>query len=251
VSSAHERPVVALTGAAGTIGSAIARELARREARLVLVDRDEDALRSLAALRADHLLLAEDVSAEGAAARVLDAARDRFGRLDAVVNNAGIAGPVGPIEDAPFAEVERVFDVNVLAVVRVLQAVIPHFRARGNGRVVNVASGAGLAGTAYLAAYSATKHAVVGLTRSVAAELARCGVSVNAVCPGCVASPMMGRIEAALADALGAPASFEAAIPAGRYARPEEVANLTAYLALDAPPYLTGAAVVLDGAMRA
>ena len=102
-----------------------------------------------------------------------------------------------------------------------------------------------------MAAYSSSKHALVGLTRSLAREVARYGISANAVCPGCIESPMMERIEDDLAAITGVSASFADAIPAGRYATPQEVAGLVTYLALDAPPYLTGAALVIDGGLRA
>jgi len=174
------------------------------------------------------------------------------GRIDACVNNAGLAGPVGvAVAELEPGAVTELYEVNVLGVLRVLRAVLPGMQARGSGRIVNIASGAGLAGAEHLAAYSSSKHAVVGLTRSLAREVAAEGISVNAVCPGCVESPMQDGIEAALAARTGAPVSWLPAIPAGRYARPDEIANLVAYLALEAPAYLTGASIVIDGAMRA
>jgi NAD(P)-dependent dehydrogenase (short-subunit alcohol dehydrogenase family) len=181
------------------------------------------------------------------AARVLELA----GRLDGVVNNAGIEGPLGPIEEIAIADVRRVFDVNVFGLLAVIQAVLPHFRSQRSGRIVNIASGAGLAGSGHMTPYSASKHAVVGITRSVAAEAGAAGIAVNAVCPGCVDSPMMGRIEERLSALKGEPVSFAPSVPMGRYARPDEVAELVAYLALEAPDYITGAALVIDGGLRA
>ena len=103
-----------------------------------------------------------------------------------------------------------------------------------------------------MAAYSASKHAVIGLTRSMAAELGRDGIPVNAVCPGCVESPMMTRIESRLGELAGTgPASFVPAIPMARYCDPAEVAQTVAWLATDAPPYITGSALVIDGGLRA
>jgi NAD(P)-dependent dehydrogenase (short-subunit alcohol dehydrogenase family) len=126
-----------------------------------------------------------------------------------------------------------------------MRALVPGLRERGGGRIVNLASGAGLAGAELMTVYSASKHAVVGLSRTAARELAPYGIAVNALCPGCVESPMMSRVEQA------AGGSFVDAIPAGRYATTEEIADVAAYLALEAPPYLTGAAIVVDGALRA
>jgi NAD(P)-dependent dehydrogenase (short-subunit alcohol dehydrogenase family) len=249
------QPVVVITGAAGALGKAIAGALAERKASLVFVDRDEAGLEELQeALSSDSstAIVVADVTAEDAGDMSRNAALGAFGRIDALVNNAGTEGPVGPLEDAPMDEILRVYRLNVFSVISFTKAFMGCFRAQGKGRIINMASGAGLAGSANMAVYSSSKHAVVGLTRSVAAEVAGSGVAVNAICPGCVASPMMTRIESHLAFQQGqSSSSFVPAIPAARYADPAEVANLAAYLALDAPAYLTGAALVVDGAMRA
>jgi NAD(P)-dependent dehydrogenase (short-subunit alcohol dehydrogenase family) len=248
-------PVVVVTGAAGVLGRAIAREFRGRGASLVLVDRDEsgleDVYRSLGS-ETGCLALVADITRDGAGEQVTGAALGRFGRLDVLVNNAGTEGPIGPLEDVAMEAALRTYQLNFFAPLRLMQACIVHFRARGGGRVINMASGAGLAGTANMAVYSSSKHALIGLTRSAAAELAGSGIVVNAICPGCVESPMMARIESELRLRAGVTASpFAAGIPAARFAAPGEVANLAAYLAFDAPTYMTGAALVIDGAMRA
>jgi NAD(P)-dependent dehydrogenase (short-subunit alcohol dehydrogenase family) len=220
-----------------------------------LVDRDESGLdevmRSLASTSGCAAVVA-DIIDDDAGARVVGAALAKFGRLDVLVNNAGTEGPIGPLEDVDMDAAVRTYQLNVFAPLRLMQACIGHFRGRGRGRIINMASGAGLAGTANMAVYSSSKHALVGLTRSVAAELAGSGIAVNAICPGCVESPMMSRIETDLRQGAGTAAPpFVAGIPAARFADPREVANLAAYLAFDAPTYLTGATLVIDGAMRA
>jgi NAD(P)-dependent dehydrogenase (short-subunit alcohol dehydrogenase family) len=252
---AAEPPAILVTGAGGQLGSAIARGLAARECRLVLTD---VAAERLDALRNDLLaeggwvaVLAQDITTTAGARAVVSAALDTAGRVDVCINAAGIEGPIGPIEEADMADVVRVFDVNVFGTMRVMQAVIPRLVGQGGGRIINIASGAGLAGSANMAPYSSSKHAVIGLTRSAAVELAPRGVSVNAVCPGCVSSPMMQRIETTLASRSQAPTSFAATIPMGRFAEPDEIAGLVTYLSLDAPAYMTGAALVIDGGMRA
>jgi 3-oxoacyl-[acyl-carrier protein] reductase len=221
---------VLVTGAAGELGRAVVAALEARGAEVVASD-----------LRPADGIVAADVTRDDDVDRLVrDAAP-----LDGCVNAFGAEGPVAPLEQLDLDDVRALLELNVLAVLRVLRALVPHLRARGGGRVVNLASGAGLAGAELLAAYSASKHAVVGLSRSAARELAADGIAVNALCPGCVESPMMGRIE----TAAGGPVT--ASIPAGRYASPAEVADVAAYLALEAPPYLTGAAIVVDGALRA
>jgi len=249
-----ESPVVLVTGASGRLGAAMTRALAARGATLVLVDRAAGPLETLRASVADVsvLTLATDVTAVDAASSAVQATLDRFGRLDALINGAGVEGPIGRVEDLDEDSLRLLFEVNVFALIRFSGAVMGHFRARGAGRIVNVASGAGLRGTGMMAAYSASKHAVVGLTRSMAKEAADRGIVVNAVCPGCVDSPMMERIEARMGELAGsAPVSFLSDIPAGRYAAPEEVADLTCYLALDAPTYITGSALTIDGGLGA
>jgi NAD(P)-dependent dehydrogenase (short-subunit alcohol dehydrogenase family) len=248
-------PAVIVTGAGGRLGSAIATALAGRGARLLLVDLAEPALDALAGSLADRdrmATLALDVTAAGSAETAVEQAIDRFGRLDALVNNAGVEGPVDRAEDVSLDDVRRVFEVNVLATLAFSAAAMRRFRAQGSGRIVNMASGAGLAGTGMMAPYSASKHAVVGLTRSMAQEAAPAGISINAVCPGCVDSPMMSRIEARLGELAGTgPVSYVGSIPMGRYCDPAEVAQTVAWLALDAPAYVTGTAMVIDGGLRA
>ena len=221
----------------------------------MLADIDGSALQRLSdGLRsrgATELSLEIDVTTDAGVHELVDAAQARFERIDTSVNNCGVEGPVARIEDLDLDAVLSLYQVNVFAAVRLMKALIPHFKAARNGRIVNIASGAGLAGSEFMAAYSSSKHALIGLTRSAARELAPYGVPVNAVCPGVIESPMMERIEHALESLTGRPASFESAVPMGRYARPAEVANLVTYLALDAPLYLTGAALVIDGALRA
>ena len=249
------RPVVIVTGAAGRLGSGIAAVLAQRGARLVLVDISEAALEGLSGRlghRAEAITVVADATDPGAARVSFDEAVQRFGRADVLVNNAGSEGPIARAEDLDLAEVRALFEVNVFAMLTFSQEALRRFRAQGHGRIVNMASGAGLSGSALMAAYSASKHAAVGLTRSIAREVADVGIQVNAVCPGCVDSPMMERIETRIGEIQGTgPASFIHAIPARRYCDPAEVGVLVAWLALDAPDYVSGSTQVIDGALRA
>jgi len=229
-------PVVLITGAAGHVGAGLSRALASRGARLVVHDRVEAPTRAIAD-EVDANALLGDITVFGEAARIIEAVLDLHGEVDGIVNGAGIEGPIGPIEDASLDEVRCVFEVNVIAMIAMAQAVIPVMRNQRRGRIVNIASGAGLAGSAWMAPYSASKHAVVGLTRSIAREVADAGISVNAVCPGVVDSPMVDRIATRIGEieGRGHAVSFMSGIPIGRYVRVEEVASLVTWLLLDAP----------------
>ncbi|CAN5562828.1 SDR family NAD(P)-dependent oxidoreductase [soil metagenome] len=253
--SEAESPVVIVTGAAGRLGAGISDALAGRGSLLLLVDQSSGGLVALGRRlegRTKVATLVADATRPEAAASAFDEALRRFGRVDALVNNAGHEGPIARVEDLDASEVQRLFEVNLFALLSFSQEAVRRFRAQGRGRIVNMASGAGLAGSAYMAVYSASKHAVVGLTRSIAREVAAAGIQVNAVCPGCVDSPMMERIEARLGELEGTgPASFIPAIPAARYCAPAEVGELVAWLALEAPDYVNGSAQVIDGALRA
>jgi NAD(P)-dependent dehydrogenase (short-subunit alcohol dehydrogenase family) len=240
---------VIVAGAGGRLGAAVVEALAARDAELLLADADPTSLGRYDDDAAVTVLA--DLRDEQQAEELLRRALDAYGHVDAVVNAAGIEGPVGPLEEVGREAFVETYEANVLGPFQLLRAVLPHFKERRQGRIVNIASGAGLAGVAHMAPYSASKHALVGLTRSLAREVAPFGVSVNAVCPGCVDSPMMERIEDSLGALVEGDSSFVGAIPAGRYADPDEVAGLIAYLIFDAPSYLTGEALVIDGALRA
>lgn len=229
----------------------MARRLGERSCSLALNDVDEPSVRELAAAVTGAVALGADVSDPAAASRLVEAVIDRFGAIDVLINAAGIEGPLAEVENLDPAEVRRVFDVNVMSMFWLCRAVVPAMKRQGRGRIVNLASGAGLAGGALASPYHASKHAVVGLTRSLARELGPHRIAVNAVCPGYVDSPMGERILDATERVTGRRPEVIDQVPMGRLADPDEVAETVAFLALDAPEYLTGASLVLDGALRA
>src|SRR5437762_2455565 len=205
--------VVAVTGGARGIGQAIAASLARRGARVAVGDLDGGAAeRAAAGLGGDSLGLELDVTDRGSFERFLDAAGDRLGPLDVLVNNAGVM-VVGPFAEANEAAAARVMDVNVGGVIHGMRLAIPRLRARGGGQIVNVISGAGWVPPAALATYAASKHAVKGLTDAVRDELRDEGIRVTAV------YPMLVRTELAIGTA---PAR------GGRWISPEEVGEAVA-----------------------
>ena len=239
-----------VTGGTGGIGHAIARSLGGAGAEVIVTGRDATTLertaRDLGATprRVD---LAERADVEALAAAV--------GAIDVLVNNAGVA------ESAPLARTtddawDRAIAVNVTAPFVLCRALMPAMMKRGWGRVINVASNAGLVGYAYTSAYVASKHAVVGLTRALAKEAGASGVTVNAVCPGFVDTPMTARSAGNIADKTGgtvdeARARLAAMTPQRRLFTPDEVAALVLVLASPSAPGISGAAIPLDGGQTA
>jgi len=246
---------VAVTGAGGVIGKAMCIALASRGAGVLAVDVDDTALDATvkAVIDAGGRCVGHhaDVTVESDVAGYVRAAVEAFGSLDWLANNAGIEGPAAPIGDFPTDGFRRVLEVNVVSVFLGLKHALPLMRSQGGGRIVNTASVAGLYATPQLIAYGASKHAVIGMTRTAAVEGAPDGVVVNAICPGPQESRMMDSIEAAVApdDPSGARATYTRSIPFGRYGRPQEIAETVTWLLADAPPYLTGQTVVVDGGL--
>jgi NAD(P)-dependent dehydrogenase (short-subunit alcohol dehydrogenase family) len=188
-----------------------------------------------------------DVTDEDAVAELFG----RVGAVDVLVNNAGV-GESAPLARTTLAAWRRQLDVNATGAFLCTRAVVPGMVERGSGRVVTVASTAGLVGARYVAAYTASKHAAVGLMRAVAAEVAGTGVTANAVCPSYVRTPMTERTLDRISEQTGrsreeALASLEASTPLGRLLETEEVAEAVWYLASDAAAAVNGQALVLDG----
>lgn len=249
--------VALVSGAAGTVGVATVRRLALDGARVVAADLGGagigEAVAAATRSGAEAVAVDADVRSTADWDRVVAEAVERFGGLDIVVNNAGIGGQVAPITEQNDAVFRQVMEVNVFGVFLGMRAAAPRLIERGGGAIVNVASIAGLTGTPGLAAYAASKHAVIGLTRTVALELGSHGVRVNAVCPAPIEGPMMRALEAGLApeDPEALRRTIAASNPLGRYGAADDVASLIAYLAGDDAAYLTGAALPIDGGATA
>jgi 3-hydroxybutyrate dehydrogenase len=244
-----------VTGASRGIGEAIARALAKRGLAVLLAGRSHDRLEALAA----ELTLAGgaawparcDVTDESAVARLAELAAEQLGEVDVLVNNAGAASGA-PLARTTLDEWNRLFTVNATGAFLCTRAFLPGMMERGRGRIVNVASVAGLRGARYIAAYAAAKHALIGLTRVAAAESARAGVTVNAVCPGYVDTDMTQETIDAITRRTGmtgdeARAALLARSPQHRLITPAEVADAVVYLCGDAARGITGQTLVIDG----
>jgi NAD(P)-dependent dehydrogenase (short-subunit alcohol dehydrogenase family) len=243
-----------VTGAAGVIGAATIRLLAERGAKIVAVDRRiedlEAAIRDLPA-SSEALAVAADVTVEDDVTHYVRAALDRFGTIDVFYNNAGIEGEVKPITAYSLDAFRRVIDVNVIGVFLGLKHVLAVMLKQNRGSIINTASIAGLIGSPQIAVYSASKHAVIGLTKSVAGECTGTGVRVNCVCPGLIESRMLSAI---IEGRHGAAPPIERIVdrtPARRLGQADEVASIVAFLASDEASYVSGAAYTVDGGRTA
>lgn len=244
--------VALVTGAASGIGRASALRLAADGATVVASDVDAKGAEATAAAIDEAGGTASpftcDVTEESDVEALVAHALAEHGRLDVAHNNAGWEGPLARLVDVSADDFDRVIAINLRGVFLCLKHELGPMAAAGAGSVINTASVAGLVANQGAAPYAAAKHGVVGLTRTAAAEVARKGVRVNAVCPGWTDTPMARRTGEANPKVMDA---YTARVPAGRLGTADEVAALVAFLASDEAAYLTGAALPIDGAWTA
>ncbi len=235
--------VALVTGGASGIGAAVAARLQADGARVAVLDLNADAAAE------GQLAVACDVSDDASVRAAVDRVVAELGGLDIVVNNAGI-GAAGTVADNPDEEWHRVFDVNVLGMVRVSRAALPHLRTSSAPAVVNTSSVAATAGLPQRALYSASKGAVLALTRAMAADHVREGIRVNCVNPGTADTPWVQRLLGSAEDPAAERAALEARQPHGRLVSAEEVADAVAYLASPRSRSTTGTSIAVDGGMQ-
>lgn len=243
-----------VTGGAGGIGAAVCRRLSAEGVRVVVADLDETAAKEVATgLAGDAIGLGADVTTPEGAEAGVHAAIEAFGRLDLVDINAGVECIARPVVEFDLADYDKVFGVNVLGAFLTAQAAVKAMTADGKGgNILVTASIAALMGTAGTSIYNASKHAVHGMARCLASEVAGAGIRVNTLCPGVVDTRMMRSLE----DTIGAMSGlsgdeFKAAmtegVPLKRYASPEEVASMAAWILSDEVPYCHGEDFTVGG----
>ena len=237
--------VAFVTGAASGIGRATAAAFAAEGARVVILDRDEAALRGTAAavraaggtVLAIACDVAEPAQVEAAVARTVEA----FGRLDIAFNNAGVENKAAPVAEIGLAEWDRILGINLRGTFLCMKHELAQMVRQGGGVVINTSSGAGVRGVAGGAAYAASKHAIIGLTRSAALDYAKSNIRVNAILPGNIETPMMDRFTGG---------DIQKAIdlePVGRLGKPAEIAEAVLWMSADLGAFVTGASIAVDG----
>jgi NAD(P)-dependent dehydrogenase (short-subunit alcohol dehydrogenase family) len=251
------RKVALITGAGNGIGRAAAVGFAERGAKVVVVDRDQAAGEATAGILRQKgsasLFVAADVTKSAEVQNYVKLALEKYGSIDCFYNNAGIEGSLAPTHQYDEDMFDQVMAVNVKGVFLGLRHVLPVMLKQGRGAVVNTASVAGLVASPGMPAYVASKHAVIGLTKTAAGEVARSGVRVNCVCPGPIDTRMIHSLESMLNpdDPKSVENRYQANIPIGRYGTAEEVANLVLFLSSDLASNITGAQYVVDGGRSA
>jgi len=248
--------VVLITGAAGGIGKETALRFLKEGAKVALVDLLEDSLESLKTELSEYgevLTIQADVSEEEDVKNYVKTTVDHFGTIDIFFNNAGIEGKVAPLVEQKVEDFDKVISVNVRGVFLGLKHVLPILTKQGHGSVINTSSVAGLEGSPGVLPYIASKHAVVGMTKTAAIEVASNNVRVNSIHPSPVNTRMMRSLEAGFNpdDAEGAKEELTKSIPLGRYGEPSDIAKLVLFLASDDSEFITGAQYRIDGGMGA
>lgn len=243
-----EDKTLLVTGAASGIGRAVAETGAREGARVVVSDVDEtggaETVAHIEGAGGAACFVRADVTRNDEVAALVASAITAFGRLDAAVNNAGISVGDGPLHETSLENWERTLAVNLTGVFLCLKHEIPPMQAQGSGAIVNLSSGAGLIATPTMAAYCASKHGVLGLTKTAALENARTGVRVNAVLPGSVDTPALR------AETAGNPVIEKMVLrsqPGGKLGTPEEIAEAVVWLCSDRASFVTGSSMLVDG----
>ncbi|QDU56612.1 glucose 1-dehydrogenase [Aeoliella mucimassa] len=245
-----ENKVALVTGAASGMGLAAAKAFAEAGAAVVMADYREDVVKQqaeqLAAEGYNTLAVGCDVSDDDSVAAMVEKTVAEYGRLDVAFNNAGVMANIAPIAESNLAEWERVIGINLRGVWSCLHHELRQMEKQGSGAIVNNASVGALTGNPGIASYIASKHGVVGLTRTAALESIKKGIRVNAVNPGLIDTQVARDVVSGDEEAY---TQFAASVPIGRAGRPEEVAAVVLWLCSSAASYIVGQAITVDGGM--
>lgn len=246
-----ENKVAVITGGSGAIGADTAALFLKEGAKVVLVDINEKALKEVASKLNSYRLsiVTADVTKAKDVQNYVKHTVEKFGKIDVFFNNAGIEGVVKPIEEYPEEEFDKLIAINIKGMWLGLKYVLPEMN--DGGSIINTSSVAGLEGTANMTAYVTSKHAVIGLTRTLALEGAPRKIRVNSIHPAPVDNRMMRSLEEGFAPGQGESAKkeFESAIPLGRYATNDDIAKGVLFLASDDSAFITGSKIIVDGGM--
>ena len=236
---------VLITGGASGIGRASASLFAAQGAAVAISDINEDKTREAAReLGNQHVAAPGDVSDEASVATIIEAARGGLGKIDVLINCAGVSDTFAPTLEQSMEHWQRIIDINLTGTYLTCRAVAGGMLERGEGAIVNISSIAGLVGLPYRNAYTASKHGVAGLTKSLASEWGQSGIRVNAVSPGYVATPMVqGMIKTGRIDEK----TIQRRTPMGRLATPDEIGNVMMFLASPLASYVNGVVIPIDG----
>lgn len=242
-----EGKVALVTGGGSGIGRATAVKFAGKGAKVVVADVDErggqETIRMIRDCKEEAIFVRADVADEASVVHLINETIKAYGRLDYAINNAGIEGPSAPIVELSSTDFDRTIAVNLRGVWLCMKYELPHLLQQG-GAIVNMASIAGLVGFATSGAYVASKHGVIGLTKTAALEYSKQGVRVNAISPGVIMTPMIDRFNA---NGSGVLEALEALHPIGRIGAPEEVADAAVWLCSPGAAFVTGVALPVDG----
>ena len=244
--------VAVVTGGARGIGLGCCECLGAAGASIVIADLDAEEAKRSAGKLAEAIAIEHDVRAAASARALVEAAKERYGRIDILVNNAGVGPKPGPVQDMAEEEWDRVMDINAKGVFLTTRAVVPTMIEQKSGRIINISSIVGQTGFGYVIQYCASKFAVTGMTHSLASELAPHNITVNSIHPGILATELHSAVVAQFSTMQGQPEEatwdwFRGRIPLGRFQTPSDIGEMAAFLASDRAQNITGAAFNVDG----